>query len=116
MTRRRVREVFVVHDAACGVCSGVASDLTSLLRVPVRTRSCRDPDLRAAHPDVPAVAATCRTPAVGLVSFDGTVTWRLGVGAARALLGLVRPRALPRAVRVLATVRRTSRARAADHR
>ena len=116
MTGRGVREVLVVLDTACGVCSGVARDVASVLRVPVRTRSCRDPDLRAAHPDVPAAATTCRTPAVGLVSFDGTVIWRLGVGAAPALLGLLRPRALPRAVRVLATVRRTSRARAADHR
>ena len=116
MTSRGVREVLVVHDAACGVCSGVARDLTGLLRVPVRTRSCHDPDLRAAHSDLPAAATTCRAPAVGLVAADGAVTWHLGVGAAPALLGLVRPRALPRAVRVLLTVRRTSRARSADHR
>ena len=116
MTSRGVREVLVVHDTACGVCSGVAHDMTGLLRVPVRTRSCRDPDLRAAHRGLPAAATTCRAPAVGLVAADGAVTWHLGVGAAPALLGLVRPRALPRAVRVLVTVRRTSRARAADHR
>ena len=106
-----VREVVVVHDAACGACAGAAADLPGLLRVPVRVRSCRDPDL----PGLPTAAAACRAPAVGLVPADGPVAWHLGPRAAAALLPLVRLRALPRALRLLLTVRRTSRARAADH-
>ena len=46
----RAREVLVVHDATCGACARIARDLPRLLRVPVRLRSCRDPELRAAHP------------------------------------------------------------------
>jgi hypothetical protein len=116
----RVREVLVVHDATCGACAGIARDLPRVLRVPVRLRSCRDPDLRATHPDLPHAAVACRVPAVGTVGVDGTVRWRAGLRAAPALLGLVRPRALPRALAVLtrgmaATARRTSRARRVDH-
>jgi hypothetical protein len=107
--------VLIVHDAACGTCAGVVRDLPHLLRVPVRVRSCRDPELHAVHPDLPAAVRTCRTPAVGLVRPDGTVRWHAGLRAAPALLRVLRPRSLPRAVRVLLTVRRTSRARAADH-
>jgi hypothetical protein len=113
-----VQEVLVVHDATCGACSGIARDLPQVLRVPVRLRSCRDPHLHAAHPELPAAARACRTPAVGTVGADGTVRWRTGLGAAPALLGLVRPRALARAVAVLAvavTIRRPSRARRVDH-
>jgi hypothetical protein len=110
-----VREVLVVHDAACGACAGVVRDLPSLLRVPVRVRSCRDPELHDAHPDLPAATRACRTPAIGLVGPDGAVRWHLGLRAAPALLRVLRPRSLPRAVRVLVTARRTSRARAADH-
>ena len=109
-----MEEVLVVHDAACGACAGVVRDLPQLLRVPVRVRSCRDPELYAAHPDLSLAARACRTPAVGLVGLDGTVCWRLGMSAAPALLRVLRPGALPRAVRVLLTARRTSRARAAD--
>jgi hypothetical protein len=110
-----VKEVLVVHDAACGACAGVVRDLPHLLRVPVRVRSCRDPELHAAHPDLPPAARTCRTPAIALVRSDGAVRWHAGLRAAPALLRVLRPRSLPRAVRVLLTVRRTSRARAADH-
>jgi hypothetical protein len=97
-----VREVLVVHDAECGACARIARDLPEVLRVPVRMRSCRDPHLHAAHRDLPAAARACRAPAVGTVGADGAVRWRSGVRAAPALLGLVRPRALPRAVVVLA--------------
>ena len=110
-----MKEVLVVHDAACGACAGVVRDLPALLRVPVRVRSCRDPELYAAHPDLPATVRSCRTSAVGLVRRDGTVCWHLGLRAAPALFRLLRPRALPQAARVLLTVRRTSRARARDH-
>ena len=87
-----------MHDAACGACARIAADLPEVLRVPVRLRSCRDPHLHAAHRDLPAAARSCRTPAVGTVDADGAVHWRTGLRAAPALLGLVRPRALPRAV------------------
>jgi hypothetical protein len=109
--------VLVVHDAACGACARIAADLPEVLRVPVRLRSCRDPHLHAAHRDLPTAVRACRTPAVGRVDADGAVRWRTGLRAAPALLGLVRPRALPRAVvlAVTATVRRTSRAGLVDH-
>jgi hypothetical protein len=109
----RVSEVVVVHDAACGACAGIANALPGLLRVTVRLRSCRDPEL---HVGLPPAARACRTPAVGLVRPDGTVRWYPGLRAAAALLPVLRLRTLPRAVQVLLTVRRTSRARAADRR
>jgi hypothetical protein len=108
--------VLVVHDATCGACAGVVRDLPQLLRVPVRVRSCRDPELPVAYPGLPVAARTCRTPAVGLVRANGTVRWYPGLRAAPALVPVLRARSLPRAVRVLLTVRRTSRARAADRR
>ena len=111
-----VREVLVVHDSACGDCAGIAGALPDLLRVPVRLRSCHDPDLAAAHPGLPHVVRACRTPAVGTVGAHGHVRWRTGLGAAPMLLGLVRPRALPRAAVVLVTaVRRTWRTRGEQH-
>jgi hypothetical protein len=112
--------VLLVHDATCGACSRIAAALPDVLRVPVHLRSCRDPDLPAAHPGLPAVTRACRAPAVGTVGADGAVRWRPGLRAVPALLPLVRPRAVPRAtallVRVVAarTVRRTSRARPTD--
>lgn len=108
--RRRARAVLLVHDAACGACAGIARDLPAVLRVPVRLRSCRDPDLPVLHPDLPAPVRACRAPGVGVVAADGTVAWRAGLRVAPALLGLVRVRALPRAVGILAvavTARRT---------
>ena len=112
----RVREVLVVHDAACGVCAGVAGALPGLLRVPVRLRSCRDPDVAAAHPGLPARARGCRAPAVGVVRADGTVRWRPGLRAAPALLPLLRPRGAPRAVAVfLCAARLTWRAGPQEH-
>jgi hypothetical protein len=111
-----VREVLVVHDSACGDCAGIAGALPGLLRVPVRLRSCRDPDLVAAHPELPRATRVCRTPAVGTVGATGHVRWRIGLRAAPALLTLVRPRALPRAAAVLVTaVRRTWRTRGEQH-
>ena len=109
-----VREVVVVHDAACGACAGVVRDLPALIRVPVRVRSCRDPDLSATYPGLPAAARACRAPAIGIVRPDCAVRWHLGLRAAPALLPVVRLRGLPRAFTVLLTVRRTSRARAGD--
>jgi hypothetical protein len=123
--RGAVREVLVVHDMACGDCARIGGTLPSLLRVPVRLRSCRDPHLRAAHPGLPAVTRGCGAPAVGIVRVDGAVCWRTGLTAAPALLGLVRPHALPGAAALFTsalyttlrrtTVRRTSRAARADH-
>jgi hypothetical protein len=107
----RVVEVVVVHDAACGACAGIADALPGLLRVPVRLRSCRDPEW---HAGLPSAVRACRTPAIGLVRPDGTVRWYPGLRAAPALLPVLRPRRLPGAVRVLLTARRTSRPRAAD--
>jgi hypothetical protein len=112
--KRRIQEVLVVHDATCGACSGIARELPAVLRVPVRLRSCRDPDL----PALPLAARACRAPAVGVVRGDGTVRWRLGLRAAPALLLLVRPRAFPRSVAVFAVAlrarRRAPRSRTAD--
>jgi hypothetical protein len=111
-----VQEVLVVHDRACGACAGVAGALPGLLRVPVRLRSCRDPDLVTAFPDLPQATRACRAPAVGTVGAGGRVRWRTGLRAAPALLGLVRPRALPRAAVVLVTAaRRTWRSRGEQH-
>jgi hypothetical protein len=110
---RTVREVVVVHDTGCGGCSRVAADLATLLRVPVRARSCRDPDVFTAYPELPAPVRACRAPAVGTVDVDGRVRWRLGLRSAPALLALVRPRTLPRALAVLVTAGRTARARRA---
>ena len=107
----RAVAVLVVHDATCGTCARIARDLPGVLRVPVRLRSCRDPDL---HPGVPVTVRACRVPAVGTVHADGTVRWYRGLRGAPALLRLVRPRALPRAAGVLiatVTARRTSRTR-----
>jgi hypothetical protein len=105
-----VREVLVVHDAGCGACAGVAGALPDLLRVPVRLRSCRDPELADAYPGLPVAARTCHAPAVGTVGADGTVRWRTGLRAAPALLRLVRPTGLPRAVGVFtAAVHATTR-------
>ena len=121
LSATHVREVLVVHDAACGLCAGVAHAIPGLLRVPVRLRSCRDPEFAEAHPGLPASTRACRAPAVGTVAADGSVRWRPGLRAAPALLGLVRPRALPRAVAVFATAaratarRRTWRTRRGDH-
>lgn len=105
----RVREVLVVHDVSCGTCARIARDLPGVLRVPVRLRSCRDPELRAVHPGLPPAVLACRVPAVGTLGADGAVRWRTGLRAAPALLPLVRPRALPRAVRLLAAARRLRR-------
>jgi hypothetical protein len=111
-----VREVLVVHDGACGSCAGVAGDLPGLLRVPVRVRSCRDPELVTAFPGLPQATRACRAPAIGTVRTTGHVRWRTGLRAAPALLGLLRPRALPRAAVVLVTAaRRTWRTRGEQH-
>jgi hypothetical protein len=99
-----VTEVLVVYDAGCGTCSRVARELGDVLRVPVRARSCRDPHV----PGLPAMVRACRAPGIGRVRPDGTVRWRTGLRAAPSLLPLVRPRALPAAVRLLATALRTS--------
>jgi hypothetical protein len=95
-------EVVVVHDGGCGTCGRIAGGLADVLRVPVRVRSCRDPEL----PGVPAAVRACRAPAVGRVRPDGTVRWRTGLRAAPSLLPLVRPRKLPRAVALLAAAAR----------
>ena len=111
-----VQEVLVVHDGGCGACAGVAGDLPGLLRVPVRLRSCRDPDLARAFPGLPQAAQACRAPAIGTVGADGRVCWRTGLRSAPALLRLVRPRALPRAVVVLLTAARQAwRTRGEQH-
>ncbi len=111
----------MVHDAACGDCARIARDLPLVLRVPVRVRSCRDPHLHAVHPELPADVRACRAATVGTVRADGTVRWRRGLRAAPVLFALVRPEARIRAAGVLgaamlATARRTPRARRAHRR
>lgn len=85
-----ITEVVVVHDVACASCSEIAYALPDLLRVPVRVRSCRDPQLAAAHPDLPAAVRRCATPALGVVRGDGTVRWWSGRRGALAVLPVVR--------------------------
>lgn len=86
-----IASLVVVHDVGCAACSEIARELPDLVRVPVRVRSCRDPQLRAGHPELPADVTACRTPALGLVRRDGTVRWWRGLTGSVAVLPVVRP-------------------------
>ena len=70
--------IVVVYDVACPGCSTVARELPELVRVPVTVVACRDPQLGARYPTLPAPVRDCSIPAVGTVRRDGTVGWWLG--------------------------------------
>lgn len=101
VTRTRIRELVVVHDAACAPCSRIAQELPGCVRVRVRARSCREPRLAEIYPNLPAAVAGCRTPAVGVLRTDGQVRWWTGMSGVVGLAPVLRPRALPAAVRLL---------------
>jgi hypothetical protein len=103
----KTAEVVVVYDVSCPACSRIARELPDLLRVPVRVRSCRDPQLAAIHPGLPASVRACAAPALGTVRPDGSVRWWPGLSGAIAVLPLVRRGALWEALGVLRTALRT---------
>jgi hypothetical protein len=104
-----VREVVVVYDVSCPNCSRIARELPDLVRVPVRVRSCRDPQLAQAYPTLRPSVRACATPAVGAVRGDGSVRWWAGLTGTIGLLPVVRPRGLPAAIGLLWTALRTTR-------
>lgn len=85
----------VASDAWSDDGARIARDLPDLLRVPARLRSCRDPDLHAAHPGLPAEVRACRTSAVGTVGADGSVRWHRGLRARRRCSGSSAPARCP---------------------
>ncbi|MEQ3554006.1 hypothetical protein WIS52_26330 [Pseudonocardia nematodicida] len=101
MARTRIRELVVVHDAACAPCSRIARDLPGCVRVRVRSRSCREPRLAEIYPNLPATVAECGTPAVGVLRTDGQVRWWTGMRGVIGIVPVLRPGALPTAVRLL---------------
>jgi hypothetical protein len=105
----RIAEVVVVYDVSCPTCSGIARELPELVRVPVTVRSCRDPQVAATHPGLPAAVRSCATPALGTVAPDGSVRWWPGLTGALGVLPVVRPRSLPAAVALLWTAFRRRR-------
>ena len=102
----KTAEVVVVYDVSCPVCSRIARELPDLLRVPVKVRSCRDPQLAARYPALPASVRACAAPALGTVRPDGSVRWWPGVSGALAVLPVVRRGALREALVVLGTALR----------
>lgn len=106
-----VAEVVVVYDVSCPRCSRIARELPDVLTVPVRVRSCRDPELTRTYPTLPAAMARCATPAVGAVRPDGTVRWWPGLSGAVGLVPVLRrsPRAAADAVALLWTAWRPNR-------
>ncbi len=78
--------------------------------MPVKVRSCRDPQLAGIYPTLRPDVRSCSTPALGTVSGDGSVRWWPGLTGAVGLLPVVRPRALREAVTLLWTALRASRA------
>lgn len=106
-----IREVVVVYDVSCPNCSRIARELPEVLRVPVRVRSCRDPELARTYPALRPAVRRCATPALGTVRGDGSVRWWPGLAGAVGVLPVVRrsPRALGEAVALLATALRTRR-------
>jgi len=101
MARTRIREIVLVHDAACAPCSRIARELPGCLTVRVRARSCREPRLAEIYPNLPAAVAACRAPAVGVLRVDGQVRWWVGMRGALGLLPVLRPGSLPTAARLL---------------
>ncbi|ALE78497.1 hypothetical protein ACIGG9_23260 [Pseudonocardia alni] len=109
MARTRIRELVVVHDAACAPCSRIARELPRCVTVRVRARSCHEPRLAEIYPNLPAAVAGCRAPAVGVLRTDGQVRWWTGMRGIVGLAPVLRPGALPVAARLLreaASVRR----------
>ena len=84
--------IVVVYDVACPACSAVARELPELVRVPVSVVACRDPQLGARYPRLPASVRGCATPAIGTGGRDGTVRWWLGLTGAVGLAPVLRPR------------------------
>ncbi|MDT7708079.1 MAG: hypothetical protein QOG20_3686 [Pseudonocardiales bacterium] len=104
-------QVVVIYDVSCPNCSEIARELPDLVRVPVKVRSCRDPQLPALYPTLRASVRSCATPAVGTVRPDGTVRWWPGLTGAVALLPLLRLRNVREAIGMLVSAFGTTRAR-----
>lgn len=102
-------EVVVVYDVSCPHCSAIAREMPDLLRVPVKVRSCRDPQLAVTYPTLRAPVRSCGTPAIGTVRGDGSVRWWPGLTGAIGVLPLVRPRGAREAVALLWGAFRTRR-------
>jgi hypothetical protein len=102
----KTAEVVVVYDVSCPACSEIARELPDLLRVPVRVRSCRDPQLAVTYPALPAPVRACAAPALGTVRPDGSVRWWPGLSGAIAVLPVVRRGALREAIGLLGTALR----------
>lgn len=96
-------EVVVVYDVSCPSCSEIARELPDLLRVPVKVRSCRDPQLAVAYPTLRASVRRCASPALGTVAPDGAVRWWPGLTGAVGVLPVVRLRGMREAVGLLWT-------------
>ncbi len=92
-----------MFDSACPRCSRIARELPDCLTVRVRARACTEPRLAEVYPNLPAAVAGCRIPAVGILRTDGQVRWWTGLRGAVGLLPVLRPGALPRALRLLRT-------------
>ncbi|MFP5023426.1 hypothetical protein [Pseudonocardia phyllosphaerae] len=107
----RVRELVVVHDAACVRCARIARELPEVVTVRVRARSCREPRLAEIYPNLPRAVGECRTPAVGVVGTDGQVRWWTGLRAVFGVAPVLRPGALPRAASLLRSTLRRPRGR-----
>lgn len=104
-------EVVVVYDVSCPNCSAIARELPDLLRVPVKVRSCRDPQLWLIYPTLPASVRSCGKPALGAVRPDGSVRWWPGLTGAVGVLPVVRAGGLREAASLLWTAFRTRRGR-----
>ncbi len=107
----KIGEVVVVYDVSCPNCSAIARELPDLLRVPVKVRSCRDPQLAITYPTLQASVRSCGTPALGTVRRDGSVRWWPGLAGAIGVLPVVRPGGLREAVGLLWRAFRTARTR-----
>jgi hypothetical protein len=107
----KTAEVVVVYDVSCPACSAIARELPDLLRVPVKVRSCRDPQLATTYPTLRASVRACATPALGTVRADGSVRWWPGLTGAVGVLPVVRPGGLREAIALLWTAFRTASTR-----
>lgn len=96
----------MVYDVTCPSCSTIARELPELLRVPVKVRSCRDPELASTYPTLRPSVRACAVPAVGIVRRDGSLRWWPGRTGAIGLLPVVRPRGLSAAFGLLWTALR----------
>lgn len=104
-----IAEVVVVYDVSCPNCSAIAREMPELLRVPVRVRSCRDPQLPLTYPTLAPSVRSCARPAVGTVRPDGSVRWWPGLTGAVGVLPVVRLRGLREAVGLFWTAFRVRR-------